>query len=138
MMFMFRYLMVIALVLLQTFAPLVHAHASDTQTKQTTQTGLHLPGLEGYSSQHNKAAMFAFDSVCSDVDGLVISIDTGIKNRIECDASHSPSYLPTPFFIVNPSVSPFQFNFSPQSSQFIATLLLVTHSPRAPPLINPN
>ena len=73
-----RKFIVIFLTMLQFIAPLVHAHASEYNSKQ----GLHVPGLERYGAEHNmlisqmKTLQY---NVC--VEGMIVAVDIGIKQN---------------------------------------------------------
>ena len=110
---------VIFLAILQLIAPLVHAHAGE----KSPDRGLHVPGLEMYGAEHDtllsQAISYSFSSY-----GIIVGVDAGIKDN--------KANLPqTPVF--NPTLAPFDNNFTPQTAQFICRLFIPSLSPRAPP-----
>jgi hypothetical protein len=118
------------LVMLQFFAPLVHAHTGGNNYPK----GLHIPGLESYQSNQNDT-VFQNVNAAWDSEGLLVVVDTGIKN---------PNGIPVvdeqTGFALLPSVQ-FAFavfpkaknNFSPQSQPLRYRGDFSPHSPRAPP-----
>lgn len=69
-------LLISALIVLQVVAPLVHAH---TKT-HGLHFGLHLPGLEFASEQHQQHLVLADSTVYLD-EGVIISVSSGIKQN---------------------------------------------------------
>jgi len=132
-----RKFLVTFLLVLQFFAPLVHAHVGESVpafSHHTTVT-LHVPGLEIYGT----AQQHAFHAIAhpSSSDGIIVGVDAGIKdaasdNNIDPDNNY---FLPEPAIIFNAALSPFDSNFSPQAGQFVCQLLFDTISPRAPPAL---
>jgi hypothetical protein len=135
---------VIFLAILQLIAPLVHAHAGE----KVSDLGLHVPGLEMYGvdeSSMSQAVSYDFSSgrigsrpiatlpPSLAVEGIIVSIDTGMKDKqliVDLDNSH---YLHQEVPAFNAAISPFDINFSPQAQQFVCRLLIPSLSPRAPP-----
>lgn len=68
-----RNFLLLFLVLVQTCAPLVHAHTNETQAS----LGLHLPGLESYHHQQSQPALSATKQHYASDSGVLVSIDTG-------------------------------------------------------------
>ncbi|TAK64189.1 hypothetical protein [Methylobacter sp.] len=136
---------VIFLAILQLIAPLVHAHAGE----KVSDLGLHVPGLEMYgvedepsmsqavsddfSSGHIGSRPIATLPPSLAVEGIIVSIDAGMKDKqvnADLDNSH---YLYQQAPVFNAAISPFDINFSPQPQQFACRLLIPSLSPRAPP-----
>ncbi len=122
--------LVFALVLLQLFAPLVHAHMGNN----TPTLGLHMPGLESYGLTENPSCVRkAKDDWV--VEGLLITVDAGIKTPQKGFPAVQdpglevslPERLPTGF------ISEGGFNFSPQDNALSPQRYLSSNSPRAPP-----
>lgn len=134
---------VIFLAILQLIAPLVHAHVGE-KTGLLPNAGvgtLHVPGLEKYSVDRDASVFQAETLPCKvsthdfNSDGMLIGIDTGIKDRqagagSDLDNSY---YLHQQTLAFNAVISPFDTNFSPQSQPFVRRLLVPSLSPRAPP-----
>jgi hypothetical protein len=134
---------VIFLAILQLFAPLVHAHVGE-KIGLLPNPGfgtLHVPGLEKYLVDRDALIPQVEMLHCnvsvhdSSFDGMLIGIDTGIKDRqsnagVDLDHSH---YLHQQTAIFKTAISPFDINFSPQSQLFVGRLLIPSLSPRAPP-----
>jgi hypothetical protein len=127
-----RKFIVIFLTMLQFIAPLVHAHASEYNSKQ----GLHVPGLERYGVEHNmlisqmKTLQY---NVC--VDGMIVAVDIGLtQNRTNLQSdSDNYYYLHQHAFVFNTTVSRFDTQFSPQSQQLVYRLFIPSPPPRGPP-----
>jgi hypothetical protein len=127
-----RKFIVIFLTMLQFIAPLVHAHASEYNSKQ----GLHVPGLERYGVEHNmlisqmKTLQY---NVC--VEGMIVAVDIGIKqNRTNLQSdSDNYYYLQQQTVVFNTDVSRFDTHFSPQPQQLVYRLFIPSPSPRGPP-----
>ena len=118
--------------MLQFIAPLVHAHASEHSSKQ----GLHVPGLENYSAEHNTfLAQMKTSPSNVFVDGMIVAVDIGIKQNQANPQTDSDNnyYLHQQIALFNPAVFLLDTNFSPHSQQFIYPLFTPSHSPRAPP-----
>lgn len=128
-----RLLLLILLVLLQSLAPLVHAHTSNGLAyRGTANTGkLHIPGLENYTSAGTANPSIVSASAIPP-DSFIVSINTGIKQDPK---------------IPNDSGLPFNNGIAPeppvhrlighnrrlsQPLLFDSTRILA-HSPRAPP-----
>jgi hypothetical protein len=128
-----RKILVCWLVLLQFFAPLVHAHTG----KQLTGNGLHLPGLEIYDHLPVEAVLSAthFDY---DGDGLTVGVNSGIQQQSEFLPIHFES---NNYAIISHQILPIanltdqllKVNFSPQYKFYKKLLFSSSYSPRAPP-----
>lgn len=127
-----RKFLVIFLTMLQFIAPLIHAHASENNSKQ----GLHIPGFERYGFEYNvlDTQMKTLQYNVS-VDGIIIAVDTGIKQiqtNLQTD-SGSHYYLHQKTVVINTVASRFDANFSPQPQQLVYRLFIPSPPPRAPP-----
>ena len=125
-----RKFIVIFLTLLQFIAPLVHAHASEFNSKQ----GLHVPGLERYGLEKQTllAQMKALQHTDS-VEGIMVAVDIGVKqSQINLQTgSDNACYLQSQTLVFNSKISRFDTNFSPQ--QPVYRLFIPLPPPRAPP-----
>jgi hypothetical protein len=143
MIFSLRPFLVTFLVLLQFIAPLVHAHTSEKISSQ----GLHIPGLEVYGHSapenaiHSTQSLCKVSSFCSDIDGQVVSVDTGLSReatlkrfyKIMVDLHHD-SYLPAPQIPrFKSDIFAFAAVLPTQSVLLVGQLACFAHSPRAPP-----
>ena len=119
---------VIFLAILQLIAPLVHAHAGE----KSPDRGLHVPGLEMYGAEHDtllsQAISYSFSSY-----GIIVGVDAGIKDKKVSLAADNSHYLQPQTPVFNPTLAPFDNNFTPQAAQFICRLFIPSLSPRAPP-----
>ena len=70
-----RKYLIIVLTILQLFAPLVHAHASDAHSHQ----GFHVPGLEHYNSHPESITYLKAPALQSCVDGVMVGVGVGLK-----------------------------------------------------------
>ena len=127
-----RKFLVIFLTMLQLIAPLIDAHASESNLKQ----GLHVPGHESYGFEYNvlDPQMKTLKHNVS-VDGMITAVDTGIKQNqtnLQTD-SGSYYYLHQKTVVINTVASRFDANFSPQPQQLVYRLFIPSPPPRAPP-----
>jgi hypothetical protein len=127
-----RKFLVIFLTMLQFIAPLVHAHASEGNSRQ----GLHVPGLEGYGFEHNAlVSQMKTLQYNASADCMIVAVDMGIKQsrtNLQTD-SDSNYYLHQQTVAFNTVVSRFDANFSPQPQQLVYRLFIPSPPPRAPP-----
>jgi hypothetical protein len=128
----FRKLLVIVLTMLQFIAPLVHAHASEPVLNQ----GLHVPGLEFYSTDHNILKIQAKGLTSNiDLEGMVVAVDLGVKQSFTklFDNPDIEYFIHQKGVIFHCRISRYEINFSPQPRLVNNTILTSPHSPRAPP-----
>ncbi len=127
-----RKYLVVFLTLLQFIAPLVHAHAGEPGST----SGLHVPGLEYFSTEHNTpAAQMKRLSYNNAVEGMIVAVDSGVKqSQINQTSDLAPHYyLPQQAFVFNKAGSRFDAHFSSLSQQFVYCLLIPSPPQRAPP-----
>ncbi|MDD5276414.1 MAG: hypothetical protein PHR16_10075 [Methylovulum sp.] len=133
----FRLPLVAFLVLLQLVAPLVHAHTGKMAfTLPATNAGkLHVPGLEMLVIAATDNSQYILSALDTPSEGAIFGVDTGIKqhqaNNLN-DADNS-FYLHQKTLVFNAPISPFDTNFSPQTTVFISRPPVSSHTPRAPP-----
>ena len=124
-----RKFLIIYLTVLQLFAPLVHAHASDSHSNQ----GFHVPGLEDFSSQHDSLSTLKAPAFHTCVDGVLVSVGLGLKQK-ENPALFNNNYYLTQQIpsLPKPSLVLKIYDSAPEQS---ILLPLVASSPptRAPP-----
>jgi hypothetical protein len=130
MLIVFRKSLVFILVMLQLFAPLVHAHSGSKDFNK----GLHIPGLETFYINHD-AAVVQKVNLDQDAEGLLVVVDAGIKNPHDTIAETEKvefGFLPSSQILV--SSLPFSdSNFSPQTLSFVFQKTHSTPRSRAPP-----
>ncbi len=129
----FRKLLFIVLTMLQFVAPLVHGHANQPVSNQ----GLHVPGLEFYSTEHNSLNTQVKGLTNNiDLEGMVVAVDLGVKRNstIFLDLPEYDYYLHQQSFIFPCCISRYDVNFSPQPRRVNDKVLISPHSPRAPPI----
>ena len=127
-----RKFIVTFLTMLQFIAPLVHAHASENNSKQ----GLHVPGLEGYGFEHNAlVSQMKTLQYNASVDCMIVAVDMGIRQSQTNPQTDSGSnyYLHQQTLAFNAAASSFDANFSPQPQQLFYRLFIPSPPPRAPP-----
>jgi hypothetical protein len=131
MLILFRQFLVVFLVLLQLFAPLVHAHVD----KHFASAGLHVPGLElhvaGYDSPSLQAAHCAFSA-----NNLMVSINTGITEPHKKNPANAGGgeCIQQPVDVFTAAISVVDRHFSPLASVIVSSLFISPYAPRAPPL----
>jgi hypothetical protein len=122
-----RKFIVIVLTLLQFIAPLAHAHAHGQGDGQ----GLHIPGLEGFSTRHNTAKTLPCHAA---IDGLLVVVDGGLKQQRASLTSNADNNVCLPQQASALNATAFRLDsISPQPQAFVATAFTPAHSPRAPP-----
>lgn len=122
------------LILLQLFAPLVHAHVHEHFASQ----GLHLPGLESHVLAHEIPVLQAVH--CDfDTNNLMVSVNTGIKDQkfekvvdTEQDNHHT---IRSADFVFRVAIVLVDHNFSPHFAQPVDSIEPPPYAPRAPPLL---
>jgi hypothetical protein len=134
MVFRLRALLLIVLLLLQCVAPLVHAHAGgqDRAFGTPAPARLHIPGLENYSNDFTMPA-FASSNHDHGVEGMIFSIESGIKQQpAQTPSSDQPTLIRT-FELIKSVIFRLAVNFSPPGASVIGHPSLVSLVPRAPP-----
>ncbi|CAG7856564.1 hypothetical protein MCAMS1_01092 [biofilm metagenome] len=129
-------MLIILLAMLQFVAPLVHAHTGNHNFSQ----GFHLPGLESYLSLHHalENQLVNSNNVDRDNEGLLIVVDTGIKNPNDVVAKNDDHYsytLITVNSLINSNLFDNDCNFSPHNQIVAVRTHFSPLSPRAPPAI---
>jgi hypothetical protein len=127
-----RKFLIIVLTILQLFAPLVHAHASESHSNQ----GFHIPGLEHYSSHHQSTAYIkAHSSLLACVDGVLVGVGLGLKQKLSATPSDTDNsyYVPMHISLLSSVALPLKIYDSGQSQPLLAKLLASPPPSRAPP-----
>ncbi len=124
------------LLVLQFFAPLVHAHIGEQTAviSGQTQSEIHIPGLEIYGAD---AQLQSINAITYSSDGFVIGVDAGIKDLSDNDFDNADQvyFLAQQLLFLNARYFLFDSNFSPQDDHVASCLLLHVISPRAPPAL---
>lgn len=130
MVIVFRNSLLLLLAMLQFFAPLVHAHSGDKNFNR----GLHIPGLEAYSTNHD-AAVTQNVNFDNHAEGLLVVVDAGIKTPQDSFAKNdNVEFALLPVSQLKLSILSFsENNFSPHSQSFGFQRCYSTLSARAPP-----
>lgn len=137
MLIIFRQFLLTFLVVMQFFAPLVHAHTH--AQKSTFSTGLHLPELEVFATAaesvyiHNAASALDADSLC-------VSINTGIQHKSFKVVVNQNNDTDHNFCLVDAAIalqSTAQISkiyATPLVAQCLSPLVSPAFTPRAPPV----
>lgn len=126
----FRNFLLIILAMLQLVAPLVHAHTGNFKFNE----GLHIPGFETYSTIQD-AAVIKKVNLDNGAEGLLVVVDTGIKNPLDTSVETKDIEYATPpnaqlLVSLLPSADS---NFSPHKHSSSYRIQSSPTSPRAPP-----
>ena len=129
-----RKILIIFLTILQLFAPLVHAHASESHSNQ----GLHVPGLERYSSHHQSSTYIkAHSSFHACIDGVLVGVGLGLKQKPSAAPSDTDNsvYVPRQIPLLSNVALPLKVYHSGQKQPLLARLLASPPPSRAPPRV---
>jgi hypothetical protein len=126
-----RKFLIIALTILQLFAPLVHAHASESPSNQ----GLHVPGLEHYSLHHESIAYSKAPAVYACIDGVMVGVGLGLKQKLSTTQADTDNgfYLPMHRLPLSIMALPLKCYDSESGQPLLARLLSSPPPSRAPP-----
>ncbi len=128
-----RKFLIIALTILQLFAPLVHAHVSVAPTNQ----GFHVPGLEHYSLHHESIAYSKAPALHTCIDGVMVAVGLGLKQKLSTTQADTDNsyYLPMQIPRLSRVVLPLK-SYDSGLAQPLLTRLLASPPPsRAPPRV---
>ncbi|WP_374087422.1 hypothetical protein [Methylomicrobium lacus] len=128
-----RSLLPLLLVILQFFAPLLHAHAG----QRDTHFGLHVPGLEAYSSASGGSLASQPEASYAAAKDCIVAIDDGIREKrarsIEKPAGGE--CLPLLTWLSSSSAEPHFLAEFPRPPLLLSRPRPLSLSPRAPPVI---
>ncbi|MEC4749906.1 hypothetical protein [Methylomicrobium sp. Wu6] len=126
-----RSLLPLLLVILQFFAPLLHAHTG----AQQTHFGLHVPGLESFGSTSAAAMSVQPELHVSNTGDCIVAIDDGMREkRIQSEEHSASDCLPVLTWILKtPAASNSSAEF-PQPPLLLSRPRSPALSPRAPPI----
>lgn len=113
------------LVVLQTIAPLVHAHP----VVEGLTGGLHVPGLEQFNAEYGDDALALFDSVVIDLDQGIENERTVVPDFGQYIVSFIALELPKPAELLS-----FEVAFSPPPKLLAGRPASSPQAPRAPPV----
>jgi hypothetical protein len=126
-----RKFLIIFLTILQFFAPLVHAHASEVHIND----GFHVPGLEHYSSHHESPAYIKAPTLRDCVDGVLVGVGLGLKKNqkaVQSDTDNS-YYVPLQIPLLYSVAVPLKTYGSGQAQPLLDRILASPPPSRAPP-----
>jgi hypothetical protein len=126
-----RSLLPLLLVILQFFAPLLHAHTGQDKPH----FGLHIPGLEAYNTPSGGAIASQSESCYTAAEDCIVAIDDGFREK------HTPSdenpydgnCLPLPPWIFSTDAELNPIAEFPQPPLLLSRHRSPSLSPRAPP-----
>jgi hypothetical protein len=127
-----RLLLPLLLVILQFFAPLLHAHTG----QQHPHFGLHIPGLENYNTLSGSAIASQAGTYDTAVQGCIVAIDDGFREKHH-SAVESPDggdCLPLLTWIFSANAESAPIAAFPPPPPLLSRHRSSSLSPRAPPL----
>jgi hypothetical protein len=126
-----RSLLPLFLVILQFFAPLLHAHTG----QQNPHFGLHIPGLEAYSALSGGAIVSQPETHYTAADDCIVAIDDGFRENRTVSAAPPPGgdCLPLPAWIFRSDAESNPVAEFPQPPLLLSRHRSPSLSPRAPP-----
>lgn len=128
-----RSLLPLFLVILQCFAPLLHAHAG----LRDSHFGLHIPGLEIYSAASGGVIAGQPETGYAATEGCIIAIDDGMREKSNQSVDHPScgNFPPVPVWIFRSSTESPPPAESSEPPLLLSRLRSPSLSPRAPPVI---
>lgn len=129
--------LLVLLVLLQSIAPLVHAHTGGFRgVASDVSGGLHVPGLEIYLSADTSAQSSCFAALAVPAEGFAVGIHSGIKHNYPACHPTNSVYLATAFLLPPATASPKSIGFIHAAAAIPQRQMLKSaHIPRAPPTL---
>lgn len=127
-----RTFVIVFLVMLQSIAPLVHAHTGE----KIFDKGLHIPGIETYGQHIEKQSTLVHKSAYhTHYEGVLVSVNTSLKTKYSAvlDDLNSPDYITPSAVAIKTTLSAFDTNFSPHAQHLVAQFFVSAHPARAPP-----
>jgi len=121
------------LVILQFFAPLLHAHAG----QRDTHFGLHIPGLEAYSSASGGSIASQPEASYAAAKDCIVAIDDGMREK-RAHSVEKPSggeCLPLLAWIFDTDAESHPLAEFPHPPLLLSRPRSSSLSPRAPPVI---
>jgi hypothetical protein len=127
-----RSLLPLFLVILQFFAPLLHAHTG----QQHPHFGLHIPGLEAYNTVAGGAVASQPEACCTAAQDCIVAVGDGFRENTERAAEHPAGgdCLPLVAWIFSTAAEPDALASFPQPPSLQSRHRIPSPSPRAPPL----
>ena len=121
----FKKALVIFLVVLQSIAPLVHAHTAVDELS----SGLHMPGLEQFNAASDDDVLALFDTVVIDLDQGIENEATAVPDLVPYVLAFIILELPNRFEMLD-----FEVAFSPPAKPLHDRPASSPQAPRAPPV----
>lgn len=134
MLIIFRQFLLAFLVLMQLFAPLVHAHTH----KSSLTVGVHLPELEIFATPQERAYLHSAETAL-DADTLCVSMNTGMQHKplnvpLDYDSGNDLFFLVAQEQIRLHTVTVAMVAQTfPANSQRVDFFVIPSLAPRAPP-----
>lgn len=126
-----RSILPLLLIILQSFAPLLHAHTG----QRDAHFGLHVPGLEAYSGTSGTFIASLSKSNYSTAEDCIVAVDDGMREKSSGEKPSGGDCLPLLAWIFStPAESHFPAE-SPQPPLLLSRPRSSSLSPRAPPVI---
>lgn len=140
----FSKILIVFLVLLQFFAPLLHAHTGDKFLVQ----GIHMPGLEVFEINYDaeastNGALRCKLTFCDIDEGMVVGVNTGFKSNKDMlllkqlksfSDVDNPAFLLQLAIFINTTFLTLVTLFFLQKNIQIKPFTILAHTTRAPPL----
>ena len=137
-------ILIVFLVLLQFFAPLLHAHTGDNFLVQ----GIHVPGLEVFEIDYNTETITNVElrsnlTSCDMDEGMVVGVNTGLKSNKDMfllkllksfSDLNNPALLLQLATLIKTSFLVLIILFLLQKNIQIKPFTILAHTTRAPPL----
>ena len=124
----FRQLLIVLFILLQSVAPLVHAHTD----RDDLQSGLHLHLFEFVNFSHDQVTVSA-THYAQDFSGSIVSVSSAIKQQLTFQGVNTVAWP----LIESQNIPVERYyslvNFSPHVAGLIAQPFLCNNTSRAPP-----
>lgn len=128
-----RSLLPLFLVILQFFAPLLHAHTG----QQNPHFGLHIPGLEAYNTPAGGMRASQPETYYAAAEDCIVAIDDGFRENRTASAENpvGGDCLPLPAWIFSTDAESNPLAEFPPPPLLLSRHRSPSLSPRAPPLI---
>ncbi|MGJ0485084.1 MAG: hypothetical protein ACR65R_11210 [Methylomicrobium sp.] len=126
-----RLLLPLLLIILQSFAPLLHAHTG----QRDSHFGFHVPGLEAYSGTSGILIASLPESNCSTAEDCIVAVDDGMGEKWSVEKPSSGDCLPLLAWIFRTPAAYHSLAESPHPPLLLSRPRSSSLSPRAPPVI---
>lgn len=126
-----RSLLPLLLIILQSFAPLLHAHTG----QRDSHFGFHVPGLEAYSGTSGTLIARDPGSNYSTAEDCIVAVDDGVREKSSVEKPSGGDCLPLVAWIFSMPAEPHFLAEPPQPPLLLSRPRSSSLSPRAPPII---